>query len=90
MRAAPGEVSVQSDCREQGGGVASSRVFQQQLAVRAGVLALLAWKHLTCVMAASVEVQALLLDADGGKTCQVTMVTGRYTIQMEELKHRGV
>lgn len=47
-----------------GGRVACADVSQQQLAVRAGVLTLLAWKRLPGVMAASVQVQTLLLDAE--------------------------
>lgn len=47
-----------------GGGVARANVSQQQLPVRAGVLTLLAWKRLPGVMAASVEVQTLLLDTE--------------------------
>lgn len=40
---------------------------QQQLAVRAGVGTLLAWKRFTSVMAASMKVQTLLLDAEENK-----------------------
>lgn len=43
---------------------------QQQLSIWTGVLALLAWKRLKGVMAASVKVQALLLD-----TAIVTVLT---------------
>lgn len=44
----------------------SADVSQQQLTVGTGVLALLARKRLAGVVAASVEVQTLLLDAEEG------------------------
>lgn len=44
--------------------VARAHVSQQQLAVRAGVLTLLARKRFPGVMAASVKVQTLLLDTE--------------------------
>lgn len=49
--------------RTLGGGVVSADMSQQQLAVRARVVALLTWERLTSVMAASMEIQTLLLDA---------------------------
>lgn len=50
-----------------GGGVVSADMSQQQLAVRTRILTLLAWKRLAGVMAASVEVQTLLLDTETEK-----------------------
>lgn len=44
--------------------MARANVSQQQLTVWAGVLTLLAWKRLPGVVAASVKVQTLLLDAE--------------------------
>lgn len=41
----------------------SADMSQQQLAVRARVVALLTWERLTSVMATSMEIQTLLLDA---------------------------
>lgn len=66
--------------RSHQGGVVSADVSQQQLAVRTRVLTLLAWKRLTGVMAASVEVQTLLLNADREK--HVTMTTGHQEVKI--------
>lgn len=50
-----------------GRSVVCANMSQQQLAVRAGVGTLLAWKRFTSVMAASMKVQTLLLDAEENK-----------------------
>lgn len=60
-----------------GGGVARANVSQQQLTVWAGVLTLLAWKRLPGVMAASVKVQALLLDAENSSHGEAEEHQGR-------------
>ncbi len=56
------------------GGVVSADVSKQQLTVGTRVLTLLAWKHLTSVVTATVKVQTLLLNTETGKQQDIKLL----------------